>query len=138
MSNINLSKTIEKILSKIKRKKKRVVPEESPASELPSQDDSEKMMEKIPRKFYLKALPLKSIEDLNLIKREVDSGNILIIRVSPSANVDDIKHAVSELCELADSHGGDMARLGEERIVITPSPVKIWREKSRTSELSLP
>ena len=136
MSNINLSKIMEKILSKIRREKKRAVLEEKPTSELPSQDESEKLMGKIPREFYLKALPLKSIEDMNLIKDEVKSGNILIIQVKPLAknSMDDLKHAISELCEFTHSYGGNIARLGEERIVITPSLVKIWHGKAGTSE----
>ncbi|MFQ6095651.1 MAG: cell division protein SepF, partial [Candidatus Bathyarchaeia archaeon] len=101
-----------------------------------SENESEKQMEKIPKKVYLKALPLKSIEDLNSIKDEVRSGNILILRVSPLAkkSIDDVQRAVSELCEFTESIGGDIARLGQERIVITPSSVNIWREKAKTSE----
>ena len=88
-----------------------------------------------PTKVYLRALPLRTLDDVNVIKREVKSGNILILRVSPIAkkNVKDIKRAVNELCRFTESVGGDIARLGEERVVITPSFVRIWREKSSVS-----
>lgn len=133
MSKINLSKTIKKILSRIRREKTRAVPKET--SQV-SENESEKQMKKILKKVYLKALPLKSIEDLNSIKDEVRSGNILILRVSPLAkkSIDDVQRAVSELCEFTQSIGGDIARLGQERIVLTPSFVNIWREKAKTSE----
>jgi len=51
--------------------------------------------------------------------------------VTPLADksIEDVKRAVNELCEFVESIGGDIARLGEERIVICPSHVKIWREK---------
>lgn len=83
-------------------------------------------------KIYLKAMPLRNLSDLDTIKREVESGNILIVKVSPLANksIKDIKKAVNELCEFVKTVDGDIARLGEERIVITPSGVRIWREKS--------
>jgi len=83
-------------------------------------------------KTYLKAMPLRDLSDLDTVKSEVNSGNILILRITPLANksVDDVKRAVNELCEFAESVGGDIARLGEERVVITPSSVRIWREKT--------
>ena len=81
---------------------------------------------------YLKALPLRDLEDVDAIKREVKEGNILILKVSPLAkkSVNDVKRAVSELIEFAQGVGGDIARLGEERVVITPSSIRIWREKT--------
>jgi len=85
----------------------------------------------LPAKVYLKALPLRTLDDVDVVKREVESGNILILRISPLArkSVEDIKQAVNELCEFTESIGGDIARLGEERVVIVPSFIKIWREK---------
>ncbi|MEM3640978.1 MAG: cell division protein SepF [Candidatus Bathyarchaeia archaeon] len=91
-------------------------------------------------KTYLKAMPLRDLSDLDTVKSEVSSGNILILRITPLANknIEDVKRAVSELCEFADSVGGDIARLGEERVVICPSNVKIWREKAPMSNEPIP
>jgi len=82
-------------------------------------------------KVYLKALPLRELADLDKIKDEVKAGNIVIIRVNSLArkSIEDVKRAVNELCEFADSIGGDIARLGEERVVLTPPSVRIWRQK---------
>lgn len=89
---------------------------------------------------YLKALPLRDLGDVDSIKREVRDGNILILKVSPLAkkSVDDVKRAVSELLEFTQGVGGDIARLGEERVVITPSSIRIWREKTSSSGGALP
>jgi hypothetical protein len=86
----------------------------------------------LPPKVYLKALPLRTLDDVKVVKREVKSGNILILKVSPLArkSVEDVKRAVSELCDFIQLIGGDIARLGEERVVLTPSFVRIWREKA--------
>lgn len=91
-------------------------------------------------KTYLKAMPLRDLSDIETVKNEVNSGNILILRITPLANknIEDVKRAVNELCEFADSVGGDIARLGEERVVICPPNVRIWREKTPVSKEPLP
>jgi len=93
-----------------------------------------------PSQVYLKAVPLRDLEDVDMVKREVKSGNILILKVSPLAtkSIDDVKKAVSELLEFTQLVGGDIARLGEERVVITPSFIRIWREKTATASGALP
>jgi len=94
----------------------------------------------VPGKVYLKALPLRDLGDVEMIKQEVKSGNVLILKVSPLAkkSIDDVKTAVSELLEFTQNVGGDIARLGEERVVITPAFIRIWREKTAAAGESLP
>ena len=91
-------------------------------------------------KTYLKAMPLRDLSDLEEIKKEVKNGNVLILRITPlaSKNIEDVKHAVNELYEFAESISGDIARLGEERVVICPQNIRIWREKRRVSNKPLP
>jgi SepF-like predicted cell division protein (DUF552 family) len=91
-------------------------------------------------KTYLKAMPLRDLSDLEAIKNEVKGGNILILRITPLANksTEDVKRAVNELYEFAESVGGDIARLGEERVVICPQNIRIWREKTPVSNEPLP
>ncbi|MCD6241295.1 cell division protein SepF [Candidatus Bathyarchaeota archaeon] len=83
----------------------------------------------------MKALPLRKLSDVETIKREVKAGNILIVKVTPlvERSIEEVEKAVDELCEFAENIGGDIARLGEERIVICPSGVKIWRESPKNS-----
>jgi len=87
-----------------------------------------------PGKTYLKAMPLRELSDIENIKTEVKNGNIIILRVTPlaSKSIEDVKTAVNDLYEFADSISGDIARLGEERVVICPKTIRIWREKSPT------
>jgi hypothetical protein len=93
-----------------------------------------------PAKIYLRALPLRSLDDVEAVKREVKSGNILILRISTLAekSIEDVKQAVDELCQFTEQIGGDIARLGEERVVITPSSVRIWREKAKIQKKGVP
>lgn len=91
-------------------------------------------------KTYLKAMPLRDLSNLDEIKNEVKTGNILILRITPLADksIEDVKRAVNELCEFAESLGGDIARLGEERVVICPPNVRIWREKAPVQNEPMP
>lgn len=91
-------------------------------------------------KAYLKAMPLNDLSELDTIKSEVESGNIMILRITPLAkkSIDDIKNAVNELCEFVEAIGGDIARLGEERVVICPPNVQIWREKNPLKKGPIP
>jgi SepF-like predicted cell division protein (DUF552 family) len=84
-------------------------------------------------KTYLKAIPLRDLSDIEDIKLEVQNGNILILRITPlaSKSVESVKSAVNELYAFAESIGGDIARLGEERVVICPKNIKVWREKGQ-------
>jgi SepF-like predicted cell division protein (DUF552 family) len=79
--------------------------------------------------IYLKALVLSELSELPKIKTDVSRKFIVILRVTPMAqrNVDELRRAIEELYEFSVSIGGDIARLGEERVVITPPGVKIWR-----------
>lgn len=94
----------------------------------------------VSEKIYLKAFPLRNLSDVDVVKQEVNSGNILILKISPLAtkSIEDVKRAVNELFEFAQAVGGDIARLGEERVVVTPSSVRIWREKTAASAGGVP
>ena len=78
---------------------------------------------------YLKAITLRDKSDIAAVKEDIKKHMILIIRVTPLAQKDleELRKAVEDLYSYAQSAGGDIARLGEERIVVTPPGVKIWR-----------
>jgi SepF-like predicted cell division protein (DUF552 family) len=117
----NLGKAIRRIGQKMKKTENSEISEANSAT---STNDT--------RKVYLRALPLRALEDVEVVKNEVESGNILILRITPLAkkSVEDVKQAVNELCKFVEHVGGDIARLGEERVVVTPSSIRIWREKT--------
>ncbi|MGB9135241.1 MAG: cell division protein SepF [Candidatus Bathyarchaeia archaeon] len=118
-----------------------------PNTEKPAENDAKTeapTAENVPRsppsKLYLKAVPLRDLSNLDSIKSEVKSGTILIIKVSPlaSKSIEDVKKVVNDLCEFVKTIDGDIARLGEERIVVTPKGVRIWREKAISTEEQVP
>jgi hypothetical protein len=54
---------------------------------------------------------------------------VLILRVTPLAQKDvkKLRKMVEELYVIARDSNADIARLGEERIIVTPPNVKIWK-----------
>jgi SepF-like predicted cell division protein (DUF552 family) len=86
-------------------------------------------MEGKSKEILLKALALRSVEDIAKIQEDVTNKTIVILKVTPLAqkSLDELKSSVEQLYEFATSVGGDIARLGDERVVITPPGVKIWR-----------
>lgn len=97
---------------------------------------SERDNEKTQKKPYLKALPLRNLADVEVIKHELSLGNIIILKITPLArtNVEDVKVAVNELYAFAQSIKGDIASLGEERVVIVPNSIRLYRPKTDVSE----
>jgi SepF-like predicted cell division protein (DUF552 family) len=85
--------------------------------------------------IYVKAYPLRDPTDVPRIKAEIIEGNILIVKITPIAkrSVEETKSAISELVDFVKSIQGDIARLGEERIVMTPPTVKVWRGRENSA-----
>jgi len=86
-------------------------------------------MQKQENPTYLKAITIRDTSDVHSIKEDIKKDMILILRVTPLAqkNVEQLRKVVEELYSIAKDTGADIARLGEERIIVAPSSVKIWR-----------
>jgi SepF-like predicted cell division protein (DUF552 family) len=87
---------------------------------------------------YVRAMPLSHLRDLDSIERVLSAGNVLIIKITPIAkrSVEEAKIAINQLTDFAKRQGGDIARLGEERVVMTPPGIGIWREKGHATTIS--
>ncbi len=82
---------------------------------------------------YVKAVTLKDAKDLDSIISDINKGMILIIRITPLAqkSIDELRDVIDHLYNFIQSIEGDIARLGDERVVITPPTVKIWKDYNR-------
>ena len=78
---------------------------------------------------YLKAFTIKDPTDIESIRKDIKKGMILILRVTPLAqkDVEKLRAVVDDVYKVAKANGAEIARLGEERIIVTPSSVKIWK-----------
>lgn len=89
--------------------------------------------------IYLKAITLKDISDVDSIKDDAKKHMILIVRITPMAqkDIETLRKAIDDLYNFVKSAGGDIARLGEERVVITP-PACEDMERSTRPKVSFP
>lgn len=86
-------------------------------------------MQKHQNNTYLKAITIRDKSDVHSIKDDIKKSMILILRVTPLAqkDVSQLRKLVEELYTIAKAEGADIARLGEERIIVVPSNIKIWK-----------
>ena len=86
-------------------------------------------MQKQETPTYLKAITIRDSSDIHTINEDIKKGMVLILRVTPLAQKDvkKLRNLVEELYVIARDSNADIARLGEERIIVTPPNVKIWK-----------
>jgi len=86
-------------------------------------------MQKQENPTYLKAITIRDPSDIHSIREDIKKEMILILRVTPlvQKDVDKLRKVVEELYTIAKNANADIARLGEERIIVTPPGVKIWK-----------
>lgn len=81
---------------------------------------------------YVRCAEIRRFEDLKEFSRHVYDGNILILDFKGVMG-DEIllKRLTNELRKIAQDVGGDIAGLGDNTILITPTGVKVDRRKLR-------
>ena len=86
-------------------------------------------MQKQESPTYLKAITIRDSSDIHTITEDIKKGMVLILRVTPLAQKDvkKLRKMVEELYVIARDSNADIARLGEERIIVTPPNVKILK-----------
>ena len=86
-------------------------------------------MQKQESPTYLKAITIRDSSVIHTINEDIKKGMVLILRVTPLAQKDvkKLRKMVEELYVIARDSNADIARLGEERIIVTPPNVKIWK-----------
>ena len=86
-------------------------------------------MQKQETTTYLKAITIRDSSDIHSINEDIKKGMVLILRVTPLAQKDvkKLRKLVEELYVIARDSNADIARLGEERVIVTPPNVKIWK-----------
>ncbi len=77
-------------------------------------------MQKQEAPTYLKAITIRDSSDIHTINEDIKKGMVLILRVTPLAQKDvkKLRKMVEELYVIARDSNADIARLGEERIIV--------------------
>lgn len=91
---------------------------------------------------YVKAMPFRGFDEVAKIEKELSSGNVLIVNLTPFvqgrekiARLDKLQRAIGRLRKYAESTGGGISRLGDERLILAPPPFKIWASKAETKQV---
>jgi len=80
--------------------------------------------------FYVKPVSLQSDSDIKVVEEELRQRNIILLNITPVArNPAKLKSHVNELRAFVHSVNGDIARIDEDKILLTPQNVKIVKRK---------
>ncbi|MEM3227465.1 MAG: cell division protein SepF [Candidatus Micrarchaeaceae archaeon] len=83
-----------------------------------------------PADFYVKPVALKEEEDVGLIEEELQKKNIILLNISEMAKrPNTLTKVVDSLKEYIAKTNGDIAKIDDEKILITPAKVKIIKTK---------
>ncbi|QLJ52318.1 MAG: hypothetical protein Sv326_0143 [Candidatus Fermentimicrarchaeum limneticum] len=81
---------------------------------------------------YVKPVALESEEDVKVIENELRQRNIILLNVSPmSRNTAKLKTIVSNLKNFSMKIDGDIARIDNDKILLTPTKVKIVKSRKK-------
>ena len=79
---------------------------------------------------FIRVAELNSIEILPEIKRELYDGNIILVDISPlKRDRTALDRAIGELKLAVEDVNGDIAGVGDDLVVVTPSAIRIDRDK---------
>ncbi len=80
--------------------------------------------------FYVKPISLQSEADLAIVEEELKNKNLVLLNIAPIArNPTKLKSAVAQLRSFTSSVNGDIARIDEDKILLTPHNVKIVKKR---------
>jgi uncharacterized protein len=84
-----------------------------------------------PADFYVKPIALESESDVPVILEELKNRNIVLLNVSPMAKqTNKLKQIIDNIKNFVTKTNGDIARIDNDKILLTPSKVKIVKSKS--------
>ncbi|MCC7552139.1 cell division protein SepF [Candidatus Micrarchaeota archaeon] len=82
-----------------------------------------------PADFYVKPIALEKEEDVTAIVEELKARNIVLLNVSKMSKwPNKLKASVGALKKYVSKVGGDIARIDNDKILLTPGRVKIVKK----------
>ena len=80
---------------------------------------------------YVKPVKLRSLSDVQRVNQELNEGNIVLGDITPLLNRDpqELKRAIDQLKGICRGIGGDIVGIGESKILITPTNIRIYRKR---------
>lgn len=88
-----------------------------------------------PAEHYVKPVALEQQEDAEQIKKELLAGNIVLMNIKEmEKRPNTLKTIVDDLKEDVEKMNGDIARIDDEKILLTPRTIKIIKTKRKASD----
>lgn len=82
--------------------------------------------------YYVKPIALESEGDVSVIMEELKARNIILLNVSPmKRNTAKLKMIIDNIKSHVSKINGDIARIDEDKILLTPSKVKIVKTRKK-------
>lgn len=83
-----------------------------------------------PADHYIKPVALQQQTDVELIKKELSSNNIILMNISEmSKRPNTLKAVIDDLKLYVDKMNGDIARIDQDKIILTPAKIRIIKTK---------
>ncbi|MFQ6088815.1 MAG: cell division protein SepF [Candidatus Methanofastidiosia archaeon] len=81
--------------------------------------------------IYVKPMKLRALADVQKINKELNDGNIVLGDITPLLNRDpvELKRTVDQIKGICRGIGGDIIGIGESKILVTPTNIKIYKKK---------
>jgi SepF-like predicted cell division protein (DUF552 family) len=81
---------------------------------------------------FVKPISLQTNEDAQAVVDEAKAGNIVLLNISDLAkrNALKLRDLVTQIRDQIDEIDGDIARISHDRVLITPSKVKIIKKRA--------
>ena len=85
-----------------------------------------------PADFYVKPIALQQESDIALIENELKKKNIILLNIFElSKRPNTLKNMINALKEYVNKIDGDIARIDEQKLLLTPKKVKIIKSKKQ-------
>lgn len=80
--------------------------------------------------MWVKSYALNDVVDIEKVSSELRKGNMVLLNIEPlyKKNTIKLRQAVSEIKGAVTEINGDIARLSEHKVLLTPSGVKISKK----------
>lgn len=80
--------------------------------------------------MYVKPIALQADSDVKIVEEELANHNLVLLNISPvTRNPQKLKGYVDGMKRYVTSINGDMARIDEDKILLTPADVKIVKRR---------
>ncbi|MEM0107216.1 MAG: cell division protein SepF [Candidatus Micrarchaeaceae archaeon] len=88
-----------------------------------------------PADFYVKPFSLQQESDIQIIEAELQKKNIILLNINEmNKRPNTLKTMLDEIKNYVSKANGDIARIDEDKILITPTKVKIIKSKKNVSK----